>query len=462
MGGSDDVKELRIVRGKGVVDEFDVGLPEEQPVDELDRKVLETGKPEYKMLTDDNGAYSLRAVLPFIAKKNFRATNCLKCHGVDEGAVLGVASIVIDIRDDMATIQKMNRWLWAGYLGILLSLFFVICLIARRMIVGPLRGLRDAMVSIETDKDFTQRVPSSGSDEISQTAQSFNRMIGEVQRAIKDIHSSVASLRSVSASVANASKVVVAGSAEQSNSSTSIAATIEEMTISIRAVANSADDVLNVTRSSHTVSDLGRKIIDETIEKMRLISTAVHEASKSIEDLGAQSREITSVVQVIKEVADQTNLLALNAAIEAARAGEQGRGFAVVADEVRKLAERTSNSTLEISSLVSNIHNRTSEAVREIQDVVGKVSEGQNMARQAGEKITEIQEQSARVSTSVSDITTAIGEESNGSNEIARNIENVARMAESNHDAAKSMVHDVEQLNNVAKQVADAVSIFKV
>jgi methyl-accepting chemotaxis protein len=462
MGASDGVKELRIVRGKGIVAEFDAGLPEEQPVDELDRKVLETGKSEYKMLTDNNGAQSLRAVMPFIAKKEFRTTNCLKCHGVDEGTVLGLASVVIDIKDDVATIQKMKKCLWAGYLFISLALFAVIFSIGRRTIIGPLRNLRDAIVAIDVGKDFTRRVPSSGNDEIAQTAQSFNRMVEEVQKTCKGVHGSVVHLRNAAANVATASKKVVAGSAEQSNSSTAMAATIEEMTVSISVVASSADDALKMTRSSNEVSDLGRKIIDETIDGMEQISMAVHDASKSIEDLGMQSRQITSVVQVIKEVADQTNLLALNAAIEAARAGEQGRGFAVVADEVRKLAERTSNSTMEIATMVSNIHNRTQEAVRDIQEVVGKVSEGQSLARQAGQKIVEIQEQSAKVASSFSEITAAIDEESTASNEMARNVENIAHMAEVNHAAAESMVHDVEQLNDVAKQVADAVSIFKV
>lgn len=181
-----------------------------------------------------------------------------------------------------------------------------------------------------------------------------------------------------------------------------------------------------------------------------------------MEALGVQSREIDSVVQVIREVADQTNLLALNAAIEAARAGESGRGFAVVADEVRKLAERTSKSTMEISTMIDNIQSRTDDALREIRDVVENVADGQKLAGLAGEKIAEIRQQSARVAESFGDISHALREQNTASQEIARNVEQIAGVTDDNLDVAQSMAKDVEHLHNIAKQVDDAVMVFKV
>lgn len=428
----------------------------------MDKKVLASGKTEYRMNRDASGTSSLRAVVPFIAKENFRGIKCLKCHGVDENTVLGAASIVVDISGEVATIRKTNISIWISLAVIQLMLFFVIGLITRRAITGPLQGMRDAIASIEKHKDFTQRLPANNCDEIGQTANTFNILVADVQSALKEIHGSVARLHGAASGVATASQKVVDGSSEQSNSSASMAAAIEEMSVSISHVSSSADDALTISRASHQVSDLGGKIIGETVTGMTQISTAVDEASTAIEALGEQSRQITSVVQVIKEVADQTNLLALNAAIEAARAGESGRGFAVVADEVRKLAERTSKSTMEISAMVAGIQARTDDAVREIKAVVSKVTEGQGLAGLAGEKIAEIRAQSSNVAASFSEITDALREQDSASQEIARNVENIASIADDNLAIAKSMATSVEHLNDIAHQVDEAVSIFKI
>ncbi len=462
MGGSEHVKEIRIIRDKVLSEEYDAGLPQEQPVDEMDRKVLASGKTEYEMKRDGAGATTMRAVVPYIAKENFRGTKCLKCHGVAENTVLGAASVTLDISDDIATIKKTNIWIWISLAAIQVILFVVIGLITRLAITRPLKRMRDAIVSIEKDKDFTQRMPTGGNDEIGQTTGAFNMMLERVQGALKEVNASVSRLRGAADSVSAAAKKVLAGSTEQCNSSTSMAAAIQEMTASIGNVSSNADDALTISRTSHEVSEVGGRIIGETVAGMMHISAAVHDASAAIESLGEQSRQITSVVQVIKEVADQTNLLALNAAIEAARAGESGRGFAVVADEVRKLAERTSKSTMEISAMVDGIQTRTDDAVREIKDVVSRVNEGQELAGQAGGKIAEIREHSSKVAASFSDITHALREQDTTSQDIAHSVENIARIADDNLTTAKSMATDVERLNAIARQVDDTVSIFKV
>ena len=134
MGDLDKVKEMRIVRGKGVDDEFPAGLPEEQPTDAMDRSVLATGKTEFKMTISNDGEASLRTVMPFIAETNYYGTNCLKCHGVDEKSVLGAASVIIDVKDDMASIKQINYWMWVGQVILQILLFFVISFISRRLL----------------------------------------------------------------------------------------------------------------------------------------------------------------------------------------------------------------------------------------------------------------------------------------------------------------------------------------
>lgn len=134
MGALDKVKEMRIVRGKGIDDEFPAGLPEEQATDDMDRRVLANGKTEFNLIKKEDGEATLRTVMPFIAEKDYYGTSCLKCHGVDEGAVLGAASVIIDVKDDIATIRKINLWAWIGQIMLQILLFFVVALVSRRLL----------------------------------------------------------------------------------------------------------------------------------------------------------------------------------------------------------------------------------------------------------------------------------------------------------------------------------------
>jgi methyl-accepting chemotaxis protein len=195
---------------------------------------------------------------------------------------------------------------------------------------------------------------------------------------------------------------------------------------------------------------------------MGVIAEIVGKASKVIQTLGEDSQQISSVVQVIKEVADQTNLLALNAAIEAARAGEQGRGFAVVADEVRKLAERTAQSTGDISTMISKMQVSSKEAVEEMSHVVEQVESGQALAQEAGERIRSILDEANRVSDAVTEISAALKEQSQASQDIARHVESIAQMTDENHAAAEESASGAQELSQLAHEINDVLAKFKV
>jgi len=233
------------------------------------------------------------------------------------------------------------------------------------------------------------------------------------------------------------------------------------MTVSIDQVAEHASDAQKTSAQSGELSSRGGEVILQVVNDMRRIAETVNKSSTIIQDLGKQSDEIFSIVQVIKGVADQTNLLALNAAIEAARAGEQGRGFAVVADEVRKLAESTTHSTQVIAGMIDKIRIGTKDAVGSMEVCVTQVNQGVELAGQAGEAITQISAGAQQVNHVVSDISSAIREQSMAISEVARNVERVAQMSDENHATAQNAASAVRNLEDLAGVLESTVAKFK-
>jgi methyl-accepting chemotaxis protein len=240
-----------------------------------------------------------------------------------------------------------------------------------------------------------------------------------------------------------------------------MAASVEEMAVSIDQVRDNAAEAHGISIEAGNISDAGAQVIHNAANEMRKISDAVQASSQIVEDLGKQSDQISSIVNTIKEIADQTNLLALNAAIEAARAGEQGRGFAVVADEVRKLAERTGLSTTEITDMVGRIQNGTKSAVSSMQAGVSQVGNGVELANQAGESINRIREGAERVTHVVNSISDSIREQSQAGNQIAQQLETIAQMSEESAAAVADTAKAARHLHSLSASLHTTVGQFR-
>lgn len=331
-----------------------------------------------------------------------------------------------------------------------------------KAIMRPIGIAQDTVLQIAETNDLRKRVDYVGSDEIGRMVGALNQMLEKVRASMHSIQGSMSEVQGAVSSLSNASSEVAASSAGQSSAAASMAANIEELTVSINTVSDSAGDARRLATESADISEEGGQIIQRTVDEMGTISAMVTRASEVIESLGKDAEKISAVVQVIKDVADQTNLLALNAAIEAARAGEQGRGFAVVADEVRKLAERTTQSTLDIGTMVNTIQASAGKAVSEMQVVVEQVAQGQALANDAGSRMNNIRQSAQRVTAAIVDISSALKEQSIASHDIARHVESIAQMTDENHAAAENTAESAQRLDALSRDVAQVIASFRV
>ncbi len=460
MGSSERVEELRVIRGKPVVDQFGPGMPEEEVKDELDKLTLETGKVQSR-LSHAGGKDTLRVIVPFIAQKDFRGTNCLQCHTVPEGTRNGAASITLNLEEEYALMKKANLWFWVGQIVLQVFLFFMIGMIINR-VTSPAKELQQTMSKMQADGDLTRRVTIYNTDEIGQTGMAFNELAKSFQTIVSQMHGYadqvVRSAHSLSIDTAN----IVSGSQRQTEAANGTAEAVEKMSGSIASVADNATQVATLSTESMVRANKGQASLKEMMGEIAQVETAVRMMADSVNAFVKSTQTITSMTQQVRDIAEQTNLLALNAAIEAARAGEQGRGFAVVADEVRKLAEKSAQSASQIDVVTKTLGDQSEQVERNVQSGLQSLQSSQKHMAEVAEILVQANAVVSSVNAGVDEITAAVNEQKRVSQDIARNVENIASMAGENYSSVQGSVQAVDMMEHVATELKRSVEHFKV
>ncbi len=336
-----------------------------------------------------------------------------------------------------------------------------VSLLIRRLLIGPLKAALSLARSIADNDLQVADIPVHSQDEMGQTAAALNLMKNNLGRAIAEVKSTAERLAAATVEISAHTTQSAAGAETQRDKVTQVATAMQEMAATVREISDNSSLAADSAGKAARTAEGGGEIVDATLTTVSEVALSVRGTSMKIEELGKSSERIGKVVNVIDEIADQTNLLALNAAIEAARAGEHGRGFAVVADEVRKLAERTTKATKEIADMIAAVQAETRGAVQDMEVESKRVEEGVDITSKAGESLKEIVGQAQHVGGMIAQIATAAVQQSAATEEINSNLAEISESISQSASGAEQSAKSCVELSNLATELEKLVGKFR-
>jgi len=342
-----------------------------------------------------------------------------------------------------------------------MALGCIAAVLLSRRIVSAVSCLLQRARAIAAGELTGKELEALSQDEIGDLTIAMNEMQASLRHLLGSIEHSAESVAGASEQMSSAATQAAEGSRRQSDQATQVATAIQEMAATVAAVSENSHRAAEGARNAADTAKQGGKIVDQALDSMRSIAQAVGATATRIEKLGKNSDQIGKIVAVIDDIAGQTNLLALNAAIEAARAGEQGRGFAVVADEVRKLAERTTKATHEISQMIETVQQETRTAVDNMQVGTKQVDLGVEITTRAGKSLTEIIEAAQKVGDMVAQIATAATQQSSATEQIKDSVESIVKITQESAAGAQQSASTGQNLSGLALDLQQLVNRFQ-
>ncbi|MFT4926091.1 MAG: methyl-accepting chemotaxis protein [Phenylobacterium sp.] len=364
----------------------------------------------------------------------------------------------VSVNKDMGSVTQLS-WMILVLVVVSFTMFFIIIV---RMIVLPINKVRDDMVKTEASSDLTVQIIVNGKDEVAEMATAYNSMMTRFHAIIVAISKSVEDVGTASQRTSDIMNTAAQGIVKQQLETDQVAVAINEMAATVDHVSDNAQEASNAADEANKESDASRKVNQQSQNSINGLSKDVTEAREVINDVTKLSENIGQVLEVIGSISDQTNLLALNAAIEAARAGEAGRGFAVVADEVRILAQRTREATEEIKQTIEQLQNGTTSSVNVMNQGVKQASSAVSQSENAGESLERIIAKINNITELNFSIANAAKEQSQVTAEINENVTNIRLIANENAEAAERTVEAGEQLMAMSDGLQALISTFKV
>ncbi|OYD23960.1 methyl-accepting chemotaxis protein [Oceanimonas baumannii] len=337
-----------------------------------------------------------------------------------------------------------------------------VAMLISRSIFRPIRQIRDSVLTIHRSHNLGLHIDTGSKDEMAEIADALNTMLKGFRDVIGQVNQAVSTMNQTTLQLSESAATTTTDIERQQQETELVATAVTEMVSTIDDIARNTDHTATRAGQANSSATEGQQQVQGTIERIRRLAVQLENSVGSIEDLSHQSETIGSVLQVIRDIADQTNLLALNAAIEAARAGEQGRGFAVVADEVRALAARTQDATQEIATIISSLQGKTDAMVQLIYQSREEGLESSQQARQAEAVLNEINQEVTDISDMATQIATAIEQQSSVANEIGRNVVVIRDITDNTVQAVRKNSEATQNIAAQAQNLKQVVSVFQI
>jgi len=456
------IKDLHVARGEAVTKLYGPDTKESRPLTALEQQVMSSGVP-YMAVESNNGSSALNVINPTKASKNYLGKDCVLCHQVPEGTVLGVVSMKVSLDSVESEVAAFRLKISGVALAALGALLVIIYLLTRHFVTAPLEELRKGLRDIASGEgDLTRRLPVKGKDEVGQSALVFNEMMENFNQLVRQVRDSASQVSARVAALSDNTDRVSQSSHLQNEKSNEAAAAVEQLVSSISSIAQSAEHVQHQSQESLARANEGSRNLTVLLGEMDVVEKAVKEMATSVNDFVRNTESITLMTREVKDIADQTNLLALNAAIEAARAGEQGRGFAVVADEVRKLAEKSSRSASEIDTITATLSAQSIAVRRSIEEGLEHLASSQSAVATVSSVLQATNGSVTEVGHGLDAIASATEQQRRVSGDVEASIEAIAGMARDNTGAVEQTAGAAHDLKRLAEGLASMVGRFKV